>query len=704
MSNPSRHGQGESPAEPRAQASERPQILRGTPQATVRLQDIAQVDRDSVFPTPRTGDWILLGFLSLVLLGNGLFIWSRLGWGDHVGRAAFFGLALLCVFWAAIVYTFKLSVSVRVGPQGISITRGPWRMELRWSDVSRLMERAQALNGRRYRWVVAQARDGRRVQVREDMVNDYARFRVEVYERYRLWRDHGGTWGTTGGGPFTARELIGDEVTWLLIGLVMSALPGLYFVLLLPETNPLGYALLLITLICAFFSVRALVRRQTYTVDNKAISSRALLGGSRMTWHEITRVERTRHPVGGIFRQLVGVGGFAVGIAARSDAGIRTFAWQPRVPEYLTLRGGGHQVRVRLHHLRRPDELLAWVEFYDQVARLAPSQTGQSSRASKPDLSQPQRGVSGRSQTAPDLSDASGPRDPWGGVQSGTLANEAGLGGSAGLAGMPASATADQSTVLTPAAGVGAGSDADSDMALDDEDAWLRETSALASLQARRPRTDPPVGADAASAMSATRQTPQPQSPQQPPSASQPPRHSQPDLGARFSADQPLWPSAAPTEPPAPATSASQRSSGPPAAPVQPPQTPPAPNRQGGAQWPQAPVRPRTAQRQPASWPEPPMPRAPQQPRQQRAEPARPSWDAWEQQPPMQPAARPPEPLRGPAPAPQAGQTDNPHGHADDGLDGGDGSDDARPWRDANWQPPVLPRFGPPPTPRSDDE
>ena len=97
--------------------------------------------------------------------------------------------------------------------------------------------------------------------------------------------------------------------------------------------------------------------------------SRSLLKRSRLTWGEVTKVERTRHPVSGIILSGVALGRLALRLASRGDTGIRSFAWSPRVPEYLILRGGGRQARIRLHRLNQPDELLAWVEFYDQGRR-----------------------------------------------------------------------------------------------------------------------------------------------------------------------------------------------------------------------------------------------------------------------------------------------------------------------------------------------
>lgn len=394
---------------------------RQGPRATVRLQDVIDVaevplsDRESAYHASRTGDWFLLGLLVVVLLGNGLFVWHQVGSNQHLGRAVFFGLVLLCILWGAIVYTFKLSVGVRVGPHGVSIVRGPWSTELPWREVARLVERVQVVNGQRYRWVVVLARDERRLQVREDMVADYQRFRADVYRRYRLWRERGGTWGATGGGPFTERETMSGQVVWWGIAAATTGLPGLYFTVLLPETGLLGPALLVVTVICGALSLRAFIRRCSYTVDAKAIEARSLLRTVRLPWRDVTRVDRTRLPFGGILKVAVRVGRFVLWLADRGDARVRTFGWSPRVPEYLTMRGTGRQVRIALHRVGRPDELLAWVEFYERLGRRATA-SEQARRtaapATKPVLPE---------LPAPDLSSAGGPLDPWGGTRDGAL-------------------------------------------------------------------------------------------------------------------------------------------------------------------------------------------------------------------------------------------------------------------------------------------
>lgn len=611
-----------------------PRSREGAAPMTMPLEDVALSEKVSVFHAPRAGDLALLGVLAAVLLGNGAWLWRQMGVNSEAGRAVFFGMLLLCVYWAAIVYIFKLSLAVCVSPRGVSVVRGPWSVEIRWSELTRLMERMQPLDGRRYRWVVAIARDGRRISVREDAIGDYARFRREAYERYRAWRDHGGTWGATGSGPFTAAEMVRDDVRWWAFAAVMLALPGVYFATLLPATNPLGYALLVVALLCVVALVQAFLQRQTYTIDQRAVESRSMLKRTRLTWGEVTKVERTRHPVGGIILSGVAVGRLALRMASRGDTGIRTFAWSPRVPEYLTLRGGGRHARIRLHRLNQPDELLAWVEFYDQVRGSASGQRQrpQSAPRSGP-ISRPQatptsgpisRPLSASETFMPDMSAPSGPLDPWG----------SGRQGEPEAASQPFTAPSPARHFTKPNL-----PDLDSDpreQSYDDgmrfvdpdnpsvssiqtfgaseEDAWLRETSALNRVEG---------GLDGANAAEPVEYTPPP--------------------------------------PPAPEPA--------------PEQTP----------WRYQTQQPHQAQRPQTSGPRPQTPA--------------PRHDSWHAEPaPVSAPVPMPAPLTPQRPAEDAMWDD---AEAHDDTEWNDDEPETsemeapEPWRDANWQRPQLPRFGP---------
>ncbi len=661
---------------------------------TVRLEDQPLPDREASFHTPRAGDWLLLAVLVVALLAIGARVWSQLGWGDQIGRAIFFGLLLLAIYWAALIYTFKLSLAARVGPQGLAIVRGPWRVELRWSEITRLMERPQAVGGRRYRWVVALARDGRRIQVREDALLDYERFRREVYERYRMWRDHGGTWGATGGGPFVARESVAEGARWWAFIGLMIALPGLYLALLLPIAQVVGYALLALAILCLVMVARVFLLRRAYALDGRMIEARGLLERIQLARRDVSKVERTRHPASGAILAVVAAGRLALRLAARGDSGIRGFAWSPRVPEYLTLRGGGRHARIRLHHLAQPEELLAWVEFYTGLRRAGASHPlesvpAESRRATPAPVAA--AFAHDMDEREPDLSGVSGPLDPWGGARHGKLADE------------PVEATPElpRSPVpepvlepvfrgaplganfhepdgldLPPGAGDGAG---------ESDEAWLRETGALFSMSGGAP-TRPTVA-------------PTPEAPRAADPVADAPTVATPAAPATPRARQFVPPPVTPRAPRRTLASAPQHT--PPGAPQQTPpgaprHTPPGPPQRTPPTPPNA--APRSIPFAPRHTPQhPESPFAPYNPDMQEGA----SMEAPEMVVEVAPAA----PVESPpvAPTPQesvpARQPERSDLHAsdadDEDIEDGDELDEPAPWRSADWQPPILPRFGP---------
>lgn len=626
---------------------------------TVALEDLAYQERDSVFRAPGGGDWIMLGLVAAGLLGTGLYDWLRLGVGDHTGRAVFFGLALVAVFWGALVYMFKLSVSVLVGPRGISLVRGPWRTELPWRDTARLVERTDADGGQRFRWVVVMARDGRELRVREDMVANYMRFRAEVYERYLLWRDHGGTWGASGTGPFVATDIVGNSIAWWLFAGALVLLPGLYFTILLPETGLVGFVLIGLTALCCLTALLTFLGRQTYRVGPKEITrKRPAQPVTHLTWRTVSRIDRARHPAGGLIRVAIAIGRLLMAIASRTDSRFKSFAWSPRVPEYLILRGEGRHVRIRLHRLSRPDEMLAWVEYYERIGRQRAENPSRPGVASYPGVSsQPgtgsRPGTPSRAAAAPmtptPAGASSGPIDPWASGLEGNLPADAyptELQPSVSAVRPSASTTPKNTPTGMPPSVAAAFAASDSQGA--EEDSWLWDTNKMPKISvgssspdifARKP--NPPQRNDPASVPTAPAFTP-------PPTAG--PAFS-PPAATNAPAETPWWLNAEQAAAP-----------------------PPAPS------WDAA-----------SSWQAPDYPSAYPPPDEQ------PAFDdsAYAQ------FASPPFVQR---PADQPPYSEPPE---EQGLSEREVYDenlaDSQKWRaQKNWQPPTLPRFGPPP-PEGDD-
>ena len=166
---------------------------------------------------------------------------------------------------------------------------------------------------------------------------------------------------------------------------------------------------------CCLEALLSFLRRQTYAVGPKILPASAPPNRSmRLRWPNVSRIDRTRHPAGGLIRVGIGIGRLLMEIAARTDSRVKSFAWSPRVPEYLTLRGEGRHVRIRLHRLTRPDEMLAGVEYYERIGR-------RGENPSKPSVVPPPPAVSSRPGARAADQNPMGAGAPFGGVAAGAF-------------------------------------------------------------------------------------------------------------------------------------------------------------------------------------------------------------------------------------------------------------------------------------------
>ena len=370
---------------------------------------MAQTDQDSVYHAPRAPDWLWLERLrarraGLRRLGLGATRHGQRGRTRRLLRRGAAGAPLGRADLHLQALGERRGWPGRDGPDA----RPLWRTQLPWAEVGRLVERSNVSNGQRYRWLVALARDGRELRIREDMVSYYERFRVEVYERYRLWEDHGGTWGTTCWRPVHRPPTTSSNlIVWWLIGAAATLLPGLYFALLIPDGLILGPdADLLRAALPAYGRDSAWLSRQTYTVDGSGGLRPAVpMGATALPWTDVMRVERLRSPARLLYRIGILFGHLLLLVAARADGRVESFEWAPQVPELLRRpRESGRQVRVNLHRLARPGSSCSRGSSSTSRSRARPcAHRPPPRRTSLPPEAQPA-----------DLTGASGPLDPWG--------------------------------------------------------------------------------------------------------------------------------------------------------------------------------------------------------------------------------------------------------------------------------------------------
>ncbi len=330
-------------------------------------------DGKRTYRVKHRNDWLILLFFAALPVATGLNVWYEVGWSSSTGRALFLGFLFLSALWAAAFYAVKIAIRMVISPSGLTVAHGPWQGHMAWWEISRLLERTRPGSGRRYRWLVAEAGDGRRLQIRDDAVADYERFLADVHAMYRDWREQTTQIGmqvqVQRGVPYTTKEQP-KSLVWLGSAAIVLALPGLYLWQAVPHAALVGLALTLSGLGLAGVGLGRWLRTRSIVLDARNIALRGITGRTSMEWVAVSRVERIQHPL----RLVLRVGSAAVRMC-RMVVNARNpwtgdFGWPRRPPEDLVLRGAGRRLRIRLSLVPQPEILLAYVELHVGAARL----------------------------------------------------------------------------------------------------------------------------------------------------------------------------------------------------------------------------------------------------------------------------------------------------------------------------------------------
>lgn len=312
-------------------------------------------------------DWLVLALFTAMPVATGASIWLQLGGQSATGRATFWGLALFALALGWAIYATRIAVRVLVSSDGLAVRHGPARWYLPWVEVHRLLERSQLVDGQRYRWVVVEARDGRRLQVREDRVADYPRFRADVNAAYHQWRDRSAgidaRWARRGEELLIDQEKRG-RARWLRSFAPAALAVGIYLWALIPAARLVSAAFLAGGMLAFGAVAGAWLARQTVAVDGEGIETRRRLRSTRLEWHALARVERRRRPLGPAAVALARAIRTAGNLLGRPNPWTGGSPWSPRMPEDLIVRGAGRQIRIRLDRLEHAEELVAQVEVY----------------------------------------------------------------------------------------------------------------------------------------------------------------------------------------------------------------------------------------------------------------------------------------------------------------------------------------------------
>jgi hypothetical protein len=330
------------------------------------------IDRPRTYHASHAGEWIVLALFAVMPIATGLDIWFQMGWASPVGRALCLGLVLVAAAWGWAFHAGRIAMRTLVYREGLAVVHGPWRWYLPWADVKRLLERSQVVDGRRVRWVVAEARDGRRLQVRDDRVADYERFRADVNAVYQAWRDQANDsearWATWSQRHFAARELPGPT-RWLRYVAVAITVVGVYLVSQVPQAVAFGALLIAVGMFSGAARASEWLRQQTVVVDAQGVEAHRRLRSRRLRWETVTRVERRHHPLSPFVVVPAAIAHALRTLVRRPNSWTAGSRWVSHAPEDLLFRGGGRQIRVRLHRVEDPGEFVEATDLFMRIAQ-----------------------------------------------------------------------------------------------------------------------------------------------------------------------------------------------------------------------------------------------------------------------------------------------------------------------------------------------
>lgn len=320
--------------------------------------------RAQVFRARHVGDWCAAALFLAIPIATGVDLWSRLGWRSESGRLLFLALALLGVGAAALYYVARIAVRVLVTPEGIAALRGPWRHEMRWREVARLRERTETLDRHPVRWLVAEAHDGRRLQVREDLVEDYARLRAAVYGAQQRWRalDAAGADQSGTHEPLYVAQQTPAPAGAHIVAALLAMTVALYLWALLPALRIPALALGAGGAALLVARLLGMLRRRSFAFDDDGVEAWSRFPTIRLEWRDVSRRDQIRPRARLLSRAAVWVGERLQALLAGHSNWVAGAPWPRRAPVVLLLRGGGRRLALPLHRMRDPDAVLARVE------------------------------------------------------------------------------------------------------------------------------------------------------------------------------------------------------------------------------------------------------------------------------------------------------------------------------------------------------
>lgn len=311
--------------------------------------------------------WVVLLGLAGVFLTTGITIRQSLHQAHPVAADSALALAgAITLAWLALYYALRVSAHAVVSDEGLALVHGPLRHQIAWTELARLSEWTSLEEGYRSRWITIWSESGLRLQIRQDLVADYQRFRGDILAR--LEETHTVPDEVTNlQAPYHIREdRRSDLHTWWAITAALALSGGLAIAFL--------HAILWLGVVLVTLGMFGLIRvillyglHQQISIGQEGILLRRGFWKTRLNWEAIYALDRQgsgeRANLADTFGRL------ALIILLRVDRRSGVVPPLTRSAGVITIRGGSGQIiAIRERHYHHPGWIRA--RLRQEVERL----------------------------------------------------------------------------------------------------------------------------------------------------------------------------------------------------------------------------------------------------------------------------------------------------------------------------------------------
>jgi hypothetical protein len=304
------------------------------------------------------GGWIFLIFLAAVFLGTGVSV--RLAVQAHhpvLGDLALVMAAAIALLWAALYYSLRVSVHAVISDEGLTLAHGPWRHMVAWRDVVRMGEWTTLTEGIRYQWIAVWAANGTRLQVRQDLVGDFAAFRSDLLHHLDAPQEQPAAI-TDLAQPLALTADLSRVIGQLAVAMAIGLVGGVLMVSFLPDVLVLDAVVLGLGILAFVMALGTFVLRQRVVISNAGVQARRGPFTRAITWAAMYALERAH---GSGLRGALGIlGRGLLMVLFRIDRRSGVVPGHTRSHSTIFVRGNsGERIRIREEQYHHPEWLRA---------------------------------------------------------------------------------------------------------------------------------------------------------------------------------------------------------------------------------------------------------------------------------------------------------------------------------------------------------